>query len=179
MRALRFVILLVATAMIAAAGSGCKALKGSEESAKADSINYVVGKALIENQTFLMSVNRVMIMNVTIPSVTPTTNFILVMGDKGVVQLSPGHSGGPNGVGGFTVKGNITDYKYSVNKNGEVNLQFHLSAPIGSCDVQATMVKGSNRATAFVQSTFHRGRTTMYGTIQPIDDSYFEGHSIF
>ncbi len=66
---------------------------------------------LLRNQVLLLKAEYLTVQNRSIPGAIDNTNFIAVLGDKAVVQVSPGMSGGPNGLGGFTVTGTITGYQ--------------------------------------------------------------------
>lgn len=174
------VILLSIAAVLAFCVSGCKSYKNAmAEESYQDSIASIVARQVIDEQTFLLKGDRLTIKNYNFPYVNSSTNFIMIDGNKGIVQVSPAFSGGPNGVGGFTVDGTVSKYEVNHKKSGQVRISFHLSAPIGSCDVQITVYKHSAQCFASINSTFRSGRATLYGSIIPNDDSVYKGRSPF
>lgn len=173
------IILAVAAIAMGSLG-GCKSYKEAmANDSKQDSIAGIVAREIIEQQTFLMKGTRLTIKSYNFPNINSSTNFVQVAGDKGAVQISPAFTGGPNGVGGFTVDGTVSNYKVTQRKNGDVVIAFHLGAPVGSCDVSITMYANSARCMANINSTFRSGRVTLYGNIIPVDNSVFQGRYPF
>ena len=97
--------------------------------------------------------------------INPNSNFILVQNGDGIIQFALNARGaGPNGIGGWTGKGNIRNKRLNYSKNGDVHMQFDLTGPGVSATVHITLYNGCNRAVATVS-----GGTpiTFYGEILP------------
>ncbi|MCC8070372.1 MAG: DUF4251 domain-containing protein [Bacteroidales bacterium] len=161
--------------IISSSTTGCKVLKTDPNAVRADSINHLVALALIDSQQFVMTFDRVQVKNTFLNTLNSATNFVLVNGQEAVVQFSPAYGGGPNGVGGFTVKGKVTGYQVSQANKGIINVSFHVGANVGACDVQIQLMPESNRTVSYINSTFHSARILVYGTILPLDDGYIQG----
>lgn len=160
--------------------SGCHAVKkANSEGNRQDSIAGIFAREIIEEHTFLFKVDRITIKNYNFLNINSATNFILIDSEKGIVQVSPGNYGGPNGVGGFTVDGKVSKYEIKTTKKGETHVTFHLSAAIGSCDVNIMIYKDSAKGIARVSSTFRNGKAILYGEVTPIDNSIFQGRYPF
>ncbi len=179
MRKSIFFLMAFVAAMACCLG-GCKSYKNSiKEGNTQDSIAGIIAREVVPQQAFLLKGERLTIKRFSFNYVNNSTNYIEVNGNKGVVQVSPAFSGGPNGVGGFTVEGTVTQFSSKELKNGDMRVSFHLSAPIGSCEVAITIYKESAKAVANINSTFYSGRATLYGNVIPIDNSVFQGRYPF
>ena len=168
------VVFLTAAALML---TGCKSLNSPATPEQTAAHNLAV--EVLKAKTFLIKADRLSVQNKTIPAVIESTNFITVLGNQALVQVSPGMSGGPNGVGGFTVRGTVTGYKYSEKENGEVRVEYHVSATAGACDITIIMKSKTADATVFINNTFRNLRATMYGTVTPVDDSFTKGYTPF
>lgn len=170
---------LVAAIVLSVIVSSCSSLhsSGGKTSAE-DSIANVVGRKLIEGKAFMITGERVTVGNSPMVTVTPNTNFLIVEGNVATVQISPRIAGGPNGVGGFTFSGDISNYEVSVGKKGNVSVRFRVMANGGSAEITMSMYAGCNRATAMISATFHRGRAQIEGLVVPLgSNSVIEGRS--
>jgi hypothetical protein len=52
-------------------------------------------------------------------SLNPKINFLYISGEDAVIQFADGFGGGPNGIGGITVKGVIDKYTLTAKKPGK------------------------------------------------------------
>jgi hypothetical protein len=82
-------------------------------------------------------------------------------------------------VGGVTVDGSISDYKYSKHeRSGSYNVTYFLRTPVGSYDVQLTVYPDS-RADATVRSTTWGDQLRYSGWLVPIGISrVYKGTSL-
>lgn len=144
--------------------------------AYADSVAHNIARLQIDHRKFVLTGDRLTINQSPIINVSDNTNFVLVDSTKGVVQISPRFSGGPNSVGGVTISGEISKYEVKEIKDG-VNVTFRLSGAAGSSDVRILLHKGQNKAEATLTGTFTGGRATIYGEIKALNSQYFEGRS--
>lgn len=148
------------------------------EQIRNDSIANAVAVKVIEGKAFMLSADQISSGSGRSLTVTNNTNFIIVEGDQATIQFSPGIGGGPNGVGGFTFKGGVSFYKVKHANSGDVTVQFHFSSTLMSGDVSLTLYKRSTRATAYINSTYYRGKAQMWGTVKPLGASQIvEGQS--
>ncbi len=176
MKTLRLFYIVLATVSLLAL-SGCKALNSQPTPEQIKAHDTAV--ELLKAKAFLIKAERLTVQNRSIPSAMENTNFITIIGDNALVQVSPGMSGGPNGVGGFTVRGTTTGYKLTPKDNGEIMVQFHVSATVGSCDVTIVLNSRTSDATAYINNTFRNLKATIFGKVAPIDDSFNKGYTPF
>jgi len=114
---------------------------------------------------------------------SPNTNFVLVDGDRLVVQLSFNNLVGWNGLGGITMEGKITNYKNAKNKKNKkdrgINLQlFAIGSSMGNATINMNgNLSGQMRAT--LTDNFGN-RITFSGNLNPLDRaSYFKGSTTY
>ena len=95
--------------------------------ALADSLAYVQGRAALVNRDFVLEANSVTFKNGATAFVNSTTNFISVKGNRAVVQISPSnYASGPNGVGGVTVDGTVSDFQITTDKKGRTTMSMNV-----------------------------------------------------
>lgn len=162
-------VMLVALPTVVSSCSTSRSAAG--KTSTEDSIANIVGRKLIEGKAFLLSGERASVGSSPMMTVTPSTNFLTVEGSVATLQISPRITGGPNGVGGFTFSGEISDYEVSVSKKGNVSVRFRVAANGGSAEISVSMYPDCNRASAMITATFHRGRAQLEGLILPLGSS--------
>lgn len=148
--------------------------------ALADSLAYIQGKAALKNQDFVLEATSVTFKNGTTAFVNSSTNFISLKGNKAVVQISPSSfASGPNGVGGVTVEGNVTDLQIRTDKKGRTTLSMNVMGIGINAQVEVYMYPGTNRANATVYPNFNSNTVWLQGSIVPYENSnVFEGNSL-
>ncbi len=148
--------------------------------ALADSLAYVQGRAALKNQDFVLEAESVTFKNGTTAFVNSSTNFISLKGNKAVVQISPSSfASGPNGVGGVTVEGNVTDLQIMTDKKGRTTLSMNVMGIGINAQVEVYMYPGTNRANATVYPNFNSNTVWLQGNIVPYENSnVFEGNSL-
>ena len=148
--------------------------------ALADSLAYIQGKAALKNQDFVLEATSVTFKNGTTAFVNSSTNFISLKGNKAVVQISPSSfASGPNGVGGVTVEGNVTDLRVMTDKKGRTTLSMNVMGIGINAQVEVYMYPGTNRANATVYPNFNSNTVWLQGNIVPYENSnVFEGNSL-
>lgn len=151
-----------------------------ELNALADSLAYVQGKAALKNQDFVLEATSVTFKNGTTAFVNSSTNFISLKGNKAVVQVSPSSfASGPNGVGGVTVEGNVTDLQIMTDKKGRTTLSMNVMGIGINAQVEVYMYPGTNRASATVYPNFNSNTVWLQGNLVPYENSnIFEGNSL-
>ncbi len=146
----------------------------------ADSLASVQARAALRNQDFVLEADNVQFRNGSTVFVNSTTNFISVKGNRAVVQISPSNfASGPNGVGGVTVEGMISDKEIRTDSKGRTTFSMNVMGIGINAQVEIYMFPGSNRATATVYPNFNSNTVWLDGTIVPYDNSnVFEGDSL-
>lgn len=151
-----------------------------EMAALADSIASVQARAALKNQDFVFEANSVTFKSGNTVFVNTTTNFISVKGNRAVVQISPSNfAAGPNGVGGVTVDGIISDQRVTTDKKGRITYSMNVMGIGINAQVEIYMFPGSNNASATVYPNFNSNTIWLQGTIVPYENSdVFEGMSL-
>ena len=149
-------------------------------SALADSLAYVQGRAALGTRDFVLEAESVTFKNGATAFVNSTTNFISLKGNKAVVQISPSSfASGPNGVGGVTVEGNVTDLQVRTDGKGRTTLSMNVMGIGINAQVEVYMYPGTNRASATVYPNFNSNTVWIQGDIVPYENSnVFEGNSL-
>ena len=123
--------------------------------------------------------NQVMFRNGQTAFVTSNTNFVLVNQGRGTVQVAfntvyPG----PNGIGGVTVDGTVSDIKTSTDKRGNINCSFSIQGIGISAQIFLTLTNGDNNATVTISPNFNSNTMTLSGSLLPLNQSnIFKGRS--
>lgn len=136
-----------------------------------DSIDFVHASRAVADRHFVLQADQLLFSRGGAVSAVPSTNFVMVNGDDGIVQVSPRVGGGPNGVGGITVEGRLSGFKSRSDKKGNSLISFTVSGNGLSTQVDITLYAGSNRASARVTPTFRSGAVTLNGSLVPYDVS--------
>jgi len=149
----------------------------AEAEAKA---RYEVALKAINERAFVLEADKITFKRGQFVYVTSFTNFIMVNGERATVQLAFNTMrSGPNGIGGITVDGTISDPKISINKKGRVTCSFGVQGAGISAQISLTLDEGDNVASADVNPNFNSNRTTMSGVIVPLEEStVFKGRSL-
>lgn len=151
-----------------------------------DSIAFVEAKMAIDSSYFVITADRIMLDNrINVMAPESNTNFILVQGDKAIVQLalSKAHPG-LNGLGGITVDGTIGGRKIKTTKKGDIYYTFNVNGTGISAQVTITVYKNSNQSMVYISPNFHSNTLTIYGPLIPYDhygtrnNKIFKGRSI-
>ena len=148
--------------------------------ALADSLASVQAAAAIKNQDFVLEAQNVTFKNGANVFVNSNTNFIAVKGNRAVVQISPSNlASGPNGVGGVTVDGTITDRTITRDKKGNIYYSMNVMGIGINAQVEISMYPNSNAATATIYPNFSSNTVWIQGNIVPYENSnVIEGFSL-
>ena len=146
----------------------------------ADSVASIQAIAAIRNRDFVLEADNVTFRNGNTVLVNSTTNFISVKGNRAVVQISPSnYASGPNGVGGVTVQGAISNYQVQTDKKGRVYLSMNVNGIGISAQIELFITPGSNYSQATIYPNFNSNTVWVDGTIVPYENSnVFEGSSL-
>lgn len=110
--------------------------------------------------------------------VSPTLNFIIVDSTTSVIQTGKNVGIGYNGVGGITVKGNISSWKVLTNnKKKNMTAEMNVSSNIGFFNVIMN-ISASGNTNATLTGNWP-GRLVYDGHLVPLDKSYaYQGSSL-
>ena len=135
----------------------------AEELAK----SAVVVDAMVTYKKFVLEANSLRDKQGQSIQVTSALNFVAADSTTGVLQIGDDAGIGPNGVGGVTVEGNISDYKFTKNeKNGVYSVSYYLQTPNGTFDVRLTAFP-EGRAEAIISNATWGGRIVFSGYLIP------------
>jgi len=70
-----------------------------------------------------------------------------------------------NGLGGFTVEGNVSDIQMKKDKKGNIIYSFLVQGVSISAQVSLTLHQGSNNVSANISPSFHSNTLTMTGEL--------------
>ena len=158
-------------------------LTGAERKAiqeKLDSLMYVEAEKAISDKDFTLEADKVEFKYGKTAFVNSNTNFVSVTGDKSVVQVAFNVPvSGPNGIGGITLDGNISNYEVKKDKKGNINVSMNVMGTGISALVNISLYSGSNKASVTITPNFNSNRLTLTGVIVPSSSSrVFKGRSI-
>ena len=109
-----------------------------------DSILHVVAVQALKENKFVLEADRLMFKRGDVAYVNSNTNFVLVDGEKGTVQVAFNNTpfAGPNGIGGVTVDGKVSGVRVKESKKGSVTYSFSvqgagISAQVGHGQCQS------------------------------------------
>lgn len=150
------------------------------EAALLDSLKYEEAIVAVNERKFVIEATRIVLDKGATRYVSSTTNFVSVNGDKAVVQVaSNGPYSGANGLGGITVDGNISSYKYSKNKKGVVTITMNVMGRGISAQLRIVLREGSASASVSVEPNFSSKSISLEGVLVPLDQSsVFQGMSL-
>lgn len=149
------------------------------EQQAADVVSYDEALAALKSKQFVIEANQIMFRNGQTAFVTSNTNFVLVNQQRGTVQVAfntvyPG----PNGIGGVTVDGTVSDIQMTTDKRGNVNCNFSIQGIGISAQIFITLTDGGNNATATISPNFNSNTMTISGNLLPLSQSnIFKGRS--
>ena len=127
----------------------------------------------------VLEADNIMFPNGIIRYVTSSTNYVEVQDGQGIVQTAFSnfsYNPGPNGLGGVTVQGNISEPEIKTDKHGNVFYNFSISGIAISATISITLTGGTNEASAYISPNFNNNNITMTGHIVPYEESaVFQG----
>ncbi len=142
------------------------------ESLRMSKENFEKYLSNIKDSTFVIETHTLFDRRGNSLPVSPTVNFVMVVGNEFTMQIGFNGRIGANGLGGTTLEGYITDYQMLATKNKESHVRLRLSVNtlrIG----QSTVTIDVNRdgyARAYVSGAF-RTRLSFAGNIAPLEES--------
>ena len=147
--------------------------------AQQDSIAFEKALVALKEGSFVLEADNIMFPNGIIRYVTSSTNYVEVQDGQGIVQTAFSnfsYNPGPNGLGGVTVQGNISEPEIKTDKHGNVFYNFSISGIAISATISITLTGGTNEASAYISPNFNNNIITMTGHIVPYEESVvFQG----
>ena len=129
-----------------------------------DQMFFDEAKQAIEMKNFILEADHVMFKYGTTAFVSPNTNFVAVKGNKAVVQVAFNIPiSGPNGLGGITVNGNISGYKQTTDKKGNISVSMNVMGVGISAQVNIRLNKGSHKSELQFKQLFINRKFTPNG----------------
>lgn len=147
--------------------------------AQQDSLAFEKALVALKEGSFVLEADNIMFPNGIIRYVTSSTNYVEVQDGQGIVQTAFSnfsYNPGPNGLGGVTVQGNISEPEIKTDKHGNVFYNFSISGIAISATISITLTGGTNEASAYISPNFNNNNITMTGHIVPYEESVvFQG----
>lgn len=149
------------------------------EERQQEQISYEDAVAALKANQFVLEGDQVMFPNGQNAFVNSNTNFVLVNGEHGTVQIAFNTvNPGPNGIGGVTVDGSVSDMQMTTDKKGNVNCNFSIQGIGISAQIFLSLTNGGNNATVTVSPNFNNNNMTISGSLVPLSQSnIFKGRS--
>ena len=150
-----------------------------EQAAKEGEMKAQVVALMVEYQRFVLEADMLRGKTGDQVQVSSNLNFIASDSITGVIQIGQNAYVGLNGVGGITVEGPVSNYKYTVNeKNGVFNVSYNLRSTTGTYDIRMTIFP-DGRADATVSSNWP-GQLNYAGYLVPLAQSrVYKGSTTF
>lgn len=144
-----------------------------------DSLRIVDAGLALDSMDFVLEADKLLLKYGGSVQVQSVTNFISVSKGKATVQIAPFIGAGPNGVGGFTLDGNVTNVKHSIDKHGTRTVQMTVQGVALSSIITVTLYANSVNAQADINPNFNSLRCSLQGIIKPYaQNSTFKGSTL-
>ena len=133
----------------------------------------------IKSGSFVIQVDQLLFPRGNSKFVSSITNFISMNEGNAVIQIATSYyNPGPNGLGGITVEGKVSDITMSTDKKGFVYYNFNVQGMFVSASVNVQMLGNGNRVTVTIYPNFNNNNLTMTGVIVPYSESdIFQGQT--
>lgn len=158
-----------------------KAAKAAHKAAEAaqQKLLFEQAKKCLENGTFVLEADQLLFPKGLSKFVSSITNFISMNNGEAVIQISTSnYNPGPNGVGGITVEGTVSDVTMQTDKKGRISYNFSVQGIAISATVNMQLSGDGNRATVTVYPNFNSNNVTMTGILVPYNkSSIFQGRT--
>lgn len=164
--------------------TGCKTTQltpaqAAVKEAERRALNEAAIQALNDRE-FVLEADRIDFKRGRIAYVSANTNFISVHGNRATIQLAFNSPyAGPNGIGGITVEGSVSNFKMDTDRKGNINVSMMVQGTAVSALVNFQLTKESNICTATVSPNFNSNRISFSGYLYPESESnVFKGRSL-
>ncbi len=150
--------------------------------AQQDSIAFLKAVKALEDGSFVLEANNVVFRNGLTRFVSSNTNYVEMNDGQGIVQTAFNnfnYNWSPNGIGGVTVEGRVSDISIRQDKHGNVYCNYAISGVGISATVNVSLTGGTNQASVTVNPNFSGNTLRMNGYLVPYDESsVFQGTAL-
>ena len=146
-----------------------------------DSVQTANVNQAIDSARFVLTADRLTTRRGHVIYVSRTTNFIRVDGNRGTVQVAFANAPflGPNGLGGITLNGTVSNYKVKRTKPGITLVSFNVIGIGISSDVTITVPDGGENSSVSINANTRPDRITLSGDLLPLTPfAVYEGMSL-
>ena len=150
-----------------------------ELQARLDSLMFCEAEQAINQKAFTLEADRVVFKYGQTAYVSSNTNFVSVNGDEAVVQVAFNIPvSGPNGIGGVTVEGKLTNYEVKKDKKNNIRVSMNVMGTGISARIDIFFPTGGNNASVDITPNFNSNRLSLSGALLPIEKStVYKGRS--
>ncbi|QZT37515.1 DUF4251 domain-containing protein [Halosquirtibacter xylanolyticus] len=150
-----------------------KALKKKQRE-ESEKLQFDKASNALKNDRWVLEANTVYNKRGQSLQVTSNTNFVTVQGEDVYVQLAfTNFVGGPNGIGGITLKGRQTKKELNTDKHGNVTLRMSVIGNALTVDITVNLTTGGNYADATVEAITRGTRLRFSGNLFDIAESTY------
>lgn len=153
--------------------------KKAEQAAQREEMAMITD-FMITHQRFVLEAEYISNKSGSRVPVQSTINFIMLDSTVATVQLGSAMTAGYNGVGGATIEGKITSYKFSkIGKKGDsFSISMTFMSSLGIYDI-TMMVSASGTSDATIRGNWS-GALSYHGKIVPLGQSrVYKGHTTY
>ena len=138
-----------------------------------DSIQYAQAIIAIRNGSWALEASSIAFNNGESNFVTPSTNYVSINNGTGTIQTALDNTNiySPNGLGGVTLQGNVSNQEINVDNQGNIHYNYIVQGNNVSATVNIIITSNSNQATAYIIPNFGSGNITMSGSIYPYNQA--------
>lgn len=142
-----------------------------------DSVAFLKAVEALKAGNWVLEADNVVFRNGMLRFVSSNTNYVAVQDGEGTVQTAfDNFVYSPNGLGGVTVQGQVSDQKISQDKDGNLFMNFSIFGGAISATLNLTLTVGTNEASIYISPNFNGNNLTMNGNLVPYDEAtIFEG----
>lgn len=142
-----------------------------------DSVSFEEAVEALQRGNWVLEADNVIFRNGLMRYVSSNTNYVAVKNGEGTVQTAfDNFVYSPNGLGGVTVQGSVSDGKVSRDKDGNIFYNFSIFGGGISATLNLTMTGGTNEASIYISPNFNGNNLTMNGYIYPYEQAtIFQG----
>lgn len=133
-----------------------------------DSVAYAEALSALKAGNWVLEADNINFFSGITRFVSSSTNYISCNDGEGIIQTAYANfTYSPNGLGGVTVQGNVSDGRMSMDKDGNVYYSFSIQGSAVSATVYVTLTSGTNQASAMVNPNFTGRSMTFDGFLVP------------
>lgn len=147
--------------------------------AQMDTIAYNKAVQALKEGSFVLEADNVSFPNGVTRFVSSNTNYVQADQGESIVQTAFSnfnYNPSPNGLGGVTVEGQMSNPEIKVDKHGNYYYQYNIQGVAISATITITLTGGTNQASAWISPNFNNNNMTMMGRLLPLEESdVFQG----